>query len=191
MFDLPDLHQVFADNISVVLKAIAYIFEQCWYGEILVLLGWCIWSRNQNVLPDCSGCAMRLWVQMAVAGELFLTIFSMCLHLFEDDRANRELFMNQMLSFFFPHPIIMYIALQLISRCGLWLLNLRASFCVFYLISAPYLVAELENADLHLMKGFLVPSPLTVWPLGVCIKLISMFFFIASWKFIQLTCKLN
>lgn len=101
MFDLPDLHQVFADNISVVLKAIAYIFEQCWYGEILVLLGWCIWSRNQNVLPDCSGCAMRLWVQMAVAGELFLTIFSMCLHLFEDDRVNRELFMNQMLSFFF------------------------------------------------------------------------------------------
>lgn len=100
---------------------------------------------------------------MAVAGELFLTIFSMCLHLFEDDRANRELFMNQMLSFFFfPHPIIMYIALQLISRCGLRLLNLRASFCVFYLISAPYLVAELENADLHLMKGFLVPSPLTV-----------------------------
>lgn len=43
---------------------------------------------------------MGLLVQMAVPGELFPTIFSMCLHLFENEHATMELFMNQMLNLF-------------------------------------------------------------------------------------------
>lgn len=43
---------------------------------------------------------MGLLVQMAVPGELFPTILSMCLHLFENEHATMELFMNQMLNLF-------------------------------------------------------------------------------------------
>lgn len=74
--------------------------------------------KKPKCSPECSRGAMGLLVQMAVPGELFLTIFSVCLPLFENERANMELFMNQMLNLF-SHPIITYVVFQLASRCRL------------------------------------------------------------------------
>lgn len=44
--------------------------------------------KKPKCSPECSRGAMGLLVQMAVPGELFLTIFSVCLPLFENERAN-------------------------------------------------------------------------------------------------------
>jgi len=79
------------DNIFIAMKATVYISEQWWRNFdffFFFLLAWSIWWRNQNVLTNCSRCAVGQLVQMAVPGGLFPTIFSMCLHLFENDRAN-------------------------------------------------------------------------------------------------------
>lgn len=140
---------------------------------------------SSQLLYMCHGTV----VQMAMPHESFPTIFSMCLHLFENEHANMGLFMNQMLNLF-SHPVILYVVFQLANRCRL--LNLSFFFLYFLFYFCTFSCCRVtKNKHLHLMKGFLVPGPLTVWPLGVCIKRISIFFFIASWKYIQLTCELN
>lgn len=83
---------------------------------------------------------MAVLVQMAV-GELCPTIFSMCLHLFGNECTTMELLMNQMWNLFF-HSITIYIVFQFASRCRVTFEPELLFFCVFYLISVPFLVAE-------------------------------------------------